>query len=115
GHEPVQPRPSVCIQRQQFMNLGLGPSRHRPIVAGRDERYGGKGMPMLLLCGNHERTCVVALPSLDGDAFACGTDFHLVITGGAVVAMRHVCQGVLVASLLSYSRIELFHGGTLDG
>jgi len=39
SHEPVQPRPSVRIQRQKFVSLGLGPSQHRPIVAGCDERY----------------------------------------------------------------------------
>jgi hypothetical protein len=51
----------------------------------------------LLYRRNDESTCVVAQASLDGDAFARGTDFYLVITRVAVVAVRHVGQGVLVA------------------
>ena len=74
-----------------------------------------KGMPTLLLCWNDERTCVVPLASPNSDTFACGMDFYLVIAGVAVVDVRHVGQGVLVAGLLSYSRIEPFHGGALDG
>jgi len=62
-----------------------------------------------------ERTGVIALAGLDGEAFTGGTDFDLVIVAVAIVAARHVRQSVLVASLFSYSRIELFHGGTLDG
>ena len=42
-------------------------------------------------------------------------DFYLVIAGVAVVDVRHVGQGVLVAGLLSYSRIEPFQGGASDG
>src|SRR2546429_2888801 len=72
-------------------------------------------MPTLLLCWNDERTCVVPLASPNSDTFACGMDFYLVIAGVAVVDVRHVGQGVLVAGLLSYSRIEPFHGGALDG
>ena len=62
-----------------------------------------------------ERTGVIALASLDGDAFARRTDFYPVIVGAAIVAARHVRQGVLVASFFAYSRIELFHGSALDG
>ena len=43
GHEPVEPCPSVSSYRQKFMNLGLGLSRHRPIVAGCREGYILKG------------------------------------------------------------------------
>ena len=75
----------------------------------------GKGMPTLLLCRNHESTGVVSLASLDGDAFACGTDFYLMITGVAVVAVRRVGKSVLVASFLGYSRIKPFHGCALGG
>ena len=76
------------------MNLGLGPSQHRPIVAGCDERYVSgyvscKGMPTLLLCWNDERTCVVPLASPNSDTFTHGADFYLVIAGVAVVAVRH--------------------------
>src|SRR2546430_17705859 len=74
-----------------------------------------KGMPTLLLCWNDERTCVVPLASPNSDTFACGMDFYLVIAGVAVVDVRHVGQGVLVAGLLSYLRIKPFHGGALDG
>jgi len=45
GHEPIEPRPSVGSYRQKFMNLGLGLSRHRPIVAGCREGYILKGTP----------------------------------------------------------------------
>ena len=69
----------------------------------------------LLLCRNHQRACVVALASLDRDALARATNFHLVISSVAVVAVRHVCQGVLVASFLGYPRIEPFYGCALDG
>jgi hypothetical protein len=34
GHEAVEPRTGVCRSRKKFMNLGLGSSRHEPIVAG---------------------------------------------------------------------------------
>ncbi len=60
------------------------------------------------------RTGVVTLPRFDCDAFACGADFHVVIIGVAVVAARHVGQGVLVAGFFRYPRIELFHDGALD-
>jgi len=36
GHEPVEPGTGVCKSGQKFMNLGLGSSRHEPIVAGCD-------------------------------------------------------------------------------
>jgi hypothetical protein len=125
------------------MGRGLGSAGHVPIVAGRDERYARNGMwgrrsrsleterRKLGLCGmkrttiisihelllrrNDGSTCVVALASLDGKAFARSMDFYLVIACVAVVAVRHVGQGVLVAGLLSYSRIEPFHGCALDG
>src|SRR5256884_8312991 len=74
-----------------------------------------KGMPTLLLCWNDERTCVVPLASPNSDTFACGMDFYLVIAGVAVVDVRHVGQGVLVAGLLSYLRIKPFHGGAFGG
>ena len=34
GYEPVEPGTGVCKSGQKFMNLGLGSSRHEPIVAG---------------------------------------------------------------------------------
>src|SRR5256885_16001616 len=74
-----------------------------------------KGMPTLLLCWNDERTCVVPLASPNSDTFACGMDFYLVIAGVAVVDVRHVGQGVLVAGLRRYSRREPFHWGALAG
>src|SRR5439155_24223185 len=74
-----------------------------------------KGMPTLLLCWNDERTCVVPLASPNSDTFACGMDFYLVIAGVGVVDVRHVGQGVLVAGLLIYSRIESFNVGDLEG
>src|SRR5882724_10628248 len=74
-----------------------------------------KGMPTLLLCRNDERTCVVPLASLNSETFTRGTDCYLVIAGVAVVAVRHVGQGVLVAGFLRYSPIEPFHGGALNG
>src|SRR5437660_6440079 len=74
-----------------------------------------KGMPTLLLCRNDERTCVVPPASFNSNTFTHGADFYLVIAGVAVVAVRRVGQGVLVAGFLSYSRIEPFHGGALDG
>ena len=40
------------------------------------------------------------MPGFDGDVFARGPNFHRVIASVAVVAVRHVCQGVLVASFL---------------
>jgi len=36
GYEPVEPGTGVCKSGQKFMNLGLGSSRHEPIVAGCD-------------------------------------------------------------------------------
>src|SRR5213082_3805382 len=104
----AQPFSVPDSQRFPRLNLGHGALELYGI-------YASHCVHPLLLMRNAARTCVVALPGFDGDAFARGPDFHRVIASVAVVAVRPVCQGVLVASFLGYPRIEPFYGCALDG